>query len=259
MAGRRRAIAGAVIIGVVGAGLWFAGPASAHVTVSASEAAPGASDVVITFRVPTESDTASTTGLTVQLPTDTPIASVLVAPHPGWTDTVKSVTLKTPIHTDDGDISQAVSVIDWKASSPAAGIKPGQFDEFVIIAGLLPKVNSLTFKAIQTYSDGSQVAWIETPAPGSNAEPEHPAPVLSLAATAGGAPSSASAVPSVTATSAASTQGASKGAATTGIVLGAIGVVLGAAALAVALMRRRQTPAQPTNEAERSEQPAPRI
>src|SRR5690242_13342014 len=107
MAGRRRAIAGAVIIGVVGAGLWFAGPASAHVTVSASEAAPGASDVVITFRVPTESDTASTTGLTVQLPTDTPIASVLVAPHPGWTDTVKSVTLKTPIHTDDGDISQA--------------------------------------------------------------------------------------------------------------------------------------------------------
>jgi uncharacterized protein len=167
---------------------WLAGPASAHVTVSASEAAPGASDVVITFRVPTESDTASTTGLAVQLPTDTPIASVLVAPHPGWTDTVQTVNLKTPIHTDDGDISQAVSVINWKANSPAAGIKPGQFDEFVIIAGLLPKVNSLTFKAIQTYSDGTQVAWIETPAPGSSAEPEHPAPVLSLAAAAGGAP-----------------------------------------------------------------------
>jgi periplasmic copper chaperone A len=243
MARRRRAVAGAVTIGVVGAVFWLAGPASAHVTVSASEATPGASDVVITFRVPTESDTASTTGLAVQLPTDTPIASVLVAPHPGWTDTVQTVNLKTPIRTDDGDISQAVSVINWKANSPAAGIKPGQFDEFVIIAGLLPKVNSLTFKAIQTYSDGSQVAWIETPAPGSSAEPEHPAPVLSLAA----------------ATGAASTPGASKAAATTGIVLGAIGVVLGAAALAVALMRRRQTPAQPTNEAERSEQPTPLV
>lgn len=259
MARRRRAVAGAVTIGVVGAVFWLAGPASAHVTVSASEATPGASDVVITFRVPTESDTASTTGLAVQLPTDTPIASVLVAPHPGWTDTVQTVNLKTPIHTDDGDISQAVSVINWKANSPAAGIKPGQFDEFVIIAGLLPKVNSLTFKAIQTYSDGSQVAWIETPAPGSSAEPEHPAPVLSLAAAAGGAPTTASAGPSVAATPAASTQGASKGAATTGIVLGAIGVVLGAAALTVALMRRRQTPSQPTNEAERSEQPTPLV
>src|SRR6185312_5523285 len=212
MARRRRAVAGAVTIGVVGAVFWLAGPASAHVTVSASEATPGASDVVITFRVPTESDTASTTGLAVQLPTDTPIASVLVAPHPGWTDTVRTVNLKTPIHTDDGDISQAVSVVNWKANSPAAGIKPGQFDEFVIIAGLLPKVNSLTFKAIQTYSDGSQVAWIETPAPGSSAEPEHPAPVLSLAA-----------------------------------------------AVTVALLRRRQTPAQPTNEAERSEQPTPLV
>ena len=257
MAGRRRAVAIAVVIAMVGAGLWFAGPASAHVTVSAQEAAPGASDVVITFRVPTEKDTASTTGLAVQLPTDTPIASVLVAPHPGWTDTVQTVTLKTPIHTDDGDISQAVSVVNWKAGSPAAGIKPGQFDQFVIIAGLLPKVNSLTFKAVQTYSDGSQVAWIETPAPGSSAEPEHPAPVLSL--TAGSATTSGSAAPSVAATPAASAHGASKGAAATGIVLGAAGVLLGAAALAVALMRRRSTRTPANSSEQLSEQPTPRF
>jgi hypothetical protein len=102
-----------------------------------------------------------------------------------------------------------------------------------------------TFKAIQTYSDGQQVAWIEEPAQGSAAQPEHPAPTLNLAAAAPAAaspsaPSSTAAAPSVTATPvASSTNGASKGAVTTGIVLGIIGVVLGAAALFVSLRRAR--------------------
>jgi uncharacterized protein len=175
---------GLLAAGIAVAGLAFAGAASAHVTVSAPGATSGGSDQIITFRVPTESATASTVGLKVQLPTDTPIASVLVQPTPGWTNTQKSVTLKTPIKTDDGDITQAVSEIDWTASSPAEGIKPGEFDEFVIIAGQLPDAKSLTFKAIQLYSDKSQVAWTDVAAPGSTEEPDHPAPVLDLGAAA---------------------------------------------------------------------------
>ena len=237
--GRRRAKVGGLIVALGVAGLWAAGSASAHVTVSADEATSGGSDQIITFRAPTESDTASTTGLKVQLPTDTPIASVLVQPIAGWTSKETSVKLAKPIVTDDGDITEAVSEIDWSADTAANGIAPGQFQEFVIIAGQLPDASSLTFKAIQTYSDGTVVNWIETQAPGSTADLDHPAPVLTLAPAASGsaaASSSSSTMPM------ASSNGASKGAATTGIVLGAVGAVLGAVALVLVLLRRR-TPA----------------
>ncbi|MBV9593038.1 MAG: YcnI family protein [Actinobacteria bacterium] len=158
-----------------------AGIASAHVTVSAPGAVRGGGDQLITFRVPTESESASTIGLKVQLPAATPIASVLVQPIAGWSFTETTSKLAKPIVTDDGTITEAVSEIDWKADSSDSAIGPGQFQEFVIIAGQLPDADSITFKAIQTYSDGSEVDWIETPAPGSSAEPDHPAPVLSLA------------------------------------------------------------------------------
>jgi uncharacterized protein len=213
-----------------------AAPAWAHVTVVAPGVSPGASDASISFRVPDESDTASTTGLKVQLPTDHPIAGVLVLPQPGWTATVKQTKLSTPIKTDDGDITEVVSEVDWTASA-GGGIKPGFFGQFTIIAGKLPDgVSQLTFKAVQQYSDGSTVSWIEEPAPGSSTEPEHPAPVLTLA----GSADSSSANPDSGATvTAGSSDAASKSAATTGIVLGAIGVVLGAAALVLVLLRRR--------------------
>ncbi|HEY1485772.1 MAG TPA: DUF1775 domain-containing protein, partial [Micromonosporaceae bacterium] len=90
------------------AGLVLAGPASAHVTVSAPGATAGGSDQTITFRVPNESATAATTELQVAFPTTTPIASVLPQPQPGWTVTTQTVKLATAIHTDDGDITDAV-------------------------------------------------------------------------------------------------------------------------------------------------------
>ena len=39
--------------------------------------------------------------------------------------------------------------------------------------------SSLEFKAIQTYSDGTSVSWIEDTVKGAPA-PEHPAPILKL-------------------------------------------------------------------------------
>ena len=234
------------------------GVASAHVTVSAPEATPGGSDAVITFRVPDESESARTVGLKVRLPADTPIASVLVQPKPGWSVTVSQAKLATPIKTDDGEVTEAVSEIDWKVSAGGQGIAPGQFDAFSFIAGQLPDAKSLTFKAVQNYSDGSTTSWIEEPAPGSTAEPEHPAPVLTLGAGSSGSsgastgsgsssssgasepassPSgSASAADSATSNAeAAPDDPASKASAVTGIVLGGIGVLLGLAALVLAL------------------------
>jgi uncharacterized protein len=218
-----------------------AGAASAHVTVAAPGVVAGASDAVITFQVPDESATASTVGLKVQLPVSTPIAGVLVAPLPGWTAKIIQTTLSTPIKTDDGDITEIVSEIDWTAD--AGGIKPGYFGEFTIIGGKLPDgVDTLTFKAVQTYSDKSVVSWIEQAAPGSANTPEHPAPTLTLGATttsgtASGTPTSTS--PTVTATDAPDSD--RDGRSTVALILGIVAVVLGACALALALTRRRPT------------------
>jgi uncharacterized protein YcnI len=183
-----------------------AAPAYAHVTVTGDDAQRGASDATITFRVPTESATLSTTGVTVALPTDTPIASVDVLAMPGWTETEKTVDLTTPITTDDGKITDAVSQVTWTATD-GYGIKPGSFGEFVLIAGQLPDTASLTFKAIQTYSDDSKVSWIEVPTAGvSEDDLDHPAPILTLgAAGAEASSSSQSDGPSVTASSSTTT------------------------------------------------------
>ena len=205
-------------ITVAAAILAVAAPAWAHVTVEAPGAVQGGSDQIINVRVPCESNTASTIGVKFQLPIDTPIASVLVQPTPGWTFKETTVTLAKPIVTDDGDITTAVSEIDWTAA-PGYGVKPGEFQEFTLIAGLLPSTPSLTFKAIQTYSDGSVVSWIQVPAPGSSAQPDHPAPVLTLAA----------ATPAAAAKSSSST-GA--------IVLAAIALAVAAAAIGFMVVSR---------------------
>jgi uncharacterized protein len=223
---RRSAIIGLGGVAVLALGV---APAWAHVTVDAPGATQGGGDQIITFRVPTESDTAGTTALKVQLPTSTPIASVLVQPVPGWSFIETTVKLATPIVTDDGDITDAVSEIDWKADSPAAAIAPEQFQQFVIIAGQLPVTPTLTFRAIQTYSNGTVVSWTDVAAPGSKAELDHPAPVLTLAAADS------------------STSGSSGSSSDTGpIALSIVALVIAAGALGYAFVTRaRQRAAAP--------------
>jgi uncharacterized protein YcnI len=160
----------------------LASPASAHVSVSSDETEPGAEVAVLTFHVPTESATASTTKLAVQLPVATPFSTVSVLPMQGWSFTTKTTALAKPITTDDGDqISKAVTEVDWTASADGA-IKPGEFGNFSLRVGPLPDADSVSFGALQTYSDGSTVAWNQVAAPGSDAEPEHPKPTLTLTA-----------------------------------------------------------------------------
>jgi uncharacterized protein YcnI len=149
--------------------------AFAHVTVNPREATQGGY-VKLAFRVPNERDNAGTTKLEINFPADHPFASVSVRPQPGWTYTVEKTQLATPIDSHGNQISEAVSKITWTGGT----IKPGEFNEFEVSAGRLPSdVDSLTFKALQTYSNGEVVRWIEEATPGG-AEPERPAPVLKL-------------------------------------------------------------------------------
>jgi uncharacterized protein YcnI len=205
--------------------LAIAAPASAHVTVNPGTATQGGYTKV-TFRVPNETDNTDTTKLEVNLPTDTPIASVSLKPVAGWTAVTVESKLATPVTTDDGQVTEAISKITWTATS-AAAIKPGQFQEFDVSLGPLPKTGQLVFKALQTYSDGTIVRWIDEPA-SDGTEPEHPAPTLKLTpadATAAAAP--VAGAPTVTA--AASTDGDGDGTpwGVAGVVLGLIALVLG--------------------------------
>lgn len=131
MMARRLGPLGALLVAIgLGAG-WAAVAASAHVTVAAPGVVTGASDAVITIRVPDESDNASTTGLKLKLPTDHPIAGVLVAPQAGWTATIKqSKHAASQATARTGVVLGAIAVLLaavalWPLRSPSGGDPSG--------------------------------------------------------------------------------------------------------------------------------------
>ncbi len=219
-----------VLVAMLGIAL-AAGPAFAHVTVDPSEANQGGY-ATLTFKVPNEKDDASTVQIEVEIPTDKPIASVSVQPVPGWTATVTKTALPTPVETEGGQVTEAVSKITWAGGE----IQPGQFQQFPVSMGPLPESDSLVFKTLQTYSDGEVVRWIEaTPAGGE--EPEYPAPVLSLEKAAEGADHHAAAADDEAADEASATSddhddSSSDTLAIVAIAVAALGVILGGVALA---------------------------
>lgn len=145
--------------------------ASAHVTVSPNTASPG-SYALVNFKVPNESATAVTTKLEVTLPADTPFSSVSYVPVSGWTAQLIRETLPTPVIVGKNTVTEAVTSIVWTAD-PGHEISAGQLQVFPVSLGPVPDVGSVTFVALQTYSDGTVVSWSE-----SGESAEHPAPVL---------------------------------------------------------------------------------
>jgi uncharacterized protein YcnI len=153
------------------------------VTVASEDAAPGGFGK-ITFRVPNESDTASTVGLRIQIPEEAALASLRTQPMAGWTATLTTANLDEPVENHGQAISSYVSVVEFRADQ-GAGIAPGQFQEFSLSGGPFPDADQLSFPTVQLYSDGTEAAWIEPTVDGQE-EPESPAPVLTLAASASG-------------------------------------------------------------------------
>lgn len=191
---RARSLATGALTAVLGAlAVALAAGASAHVTVSSTDARQDGYGKV-TVRVPNESETTGTTKVSVSMPAGSPIASVRVKPHVGWSFSAPKVALPKPAKQGDKTITEAVSTITWTAD-PGVSIKPGSFDEFEFSAGRLPAgQTSMSFPAIQTYSDGKVVKW-DDPATKGAAEPEHPAPVLNLLPAKGSEHSPALTVP----------------------------------------------------------------
>ena len=172
-----RLLVGAAI-GLATVGAWSA-QVSAHVTIDTLGPVTQGSFAKFGFSVPNERPDAGTVELSVQFPQDQPLAFVSVEPMAGWDITTTMRTLDAPLEGEGESISEVVDTITWTATGDTQ-IGPGQFELFWVSAGQMPTdVTELIFPAVQTYSSGEEVRWIEE-TPEGGAEPERPAPILGL-------------------------------------------------------------------------------
>jgi periplasmic copper chaperone A len=169
---------GVGVTAAVAAAVSLPGAAQAHVTIQPPTAEGGGFSVVA-IRVPNERDDASTTRVQVTLPEDQPLGSVSTTPIEGWSIKTATRKLDEPIEMFGQQLDEVVSKVTWTAT--AGGIRPGQFQDFDVSLGQLPESGEMVFQALQTYSSGEKVNWNQVSADES-AEPEHPAPTLSIAA-----------------------------------------------------------------------------
>jgi periplasmic copper chaperone A len=198
--------------------------ASGHVTLQPSTATAGGF-TRLDVRVPNERDDSATTKVDVQVPPGFEFVSY--EPRPGWKVTVRR----------DGD---TVSRITWTGEGRRGAIAPGEFVDF----GLSLRMpegkagDKLTFKALQTHDNGEVVRWI------GPEDADEPAPIVTLTepATGGGhgAPGSAETAAAPAAPAAAEDDGDGVGVAA--LIVGALGLAAGLAALA-ASWRRSRVPA----------------
>lgn len=155
----RRSLIGSAAAAILCLG--SAAAASAHIQASSDDTSRGGY-ATVSFQVPNESTTgAPTTTLTIELPN---VTAVRTEAKPGWAAKIGR----------DGDKVRSVT---WTAA-PDGGIPADQFEVFRITAKL-PDADSVSFPATQTYADGAVVKWDQAALPGG-AEPEHPAPTLTL-------------------------------------------------------------------------------
>jgi uncharacterized protein YcnI len=227
-----RLLSAFVAMGVAGA---LAAPAAlAHIQVTPTTAAPGDA-VLFEVLVPGEKE-ARTTEVALQIPRG--VLPFSWDDPPGWDRKLEMA--------DDGSIA----VARWRGR-----LAPDGFARFTFLASTPEQEGEISWKAVQRYDDGSESAWIEPP------EGDFPAAVTEVSAsaerqnaggetgeTAGGGAGGGD-EPQATEEEAtpapaeepapAAAEDDDGGGNTLAIVLGAVGAVLGAAALTVALGARR--------------------
>lgn len=227
----KQSLARATTALLAGAALTLCAPfaASAHVTVGPNQAAAG-SYALITFHVPTESATATTTKVVLTIPKENPFASVSYVPVPGWTTALIRETLATPITSAGGTITEAVTAVTWTAI-PGHEITADQLGLFALSVGPFPDTGKVAFTVAQSYSDGTVINWNDT-----SANAEEPAPVLYVNDAAPAAHNENAATVSVEQHGASSTAPVDAFAR----IFGIGGLVLGVIALVIAVTTRRK-------------------
>lgn len=172
--------AAAAALSVSGAGI-----ASAHVRAHIyGEPATQGEYTAITFRVPNEDAKHGTSKIAVDIDPKYHFGEVSTEPVPGWTAKVTKSKLPEPITTDEGEtLKSVVSKVTWTAT-PGHELEDGQYQEFNVSVGPLPKVDQLVLPTTQTYKNGPVVKWNQPQQPGKP-EPDQPAPVVNVAEASG--------------------------------------------------------------------------
>jgi uncharacterized protein YcnI len=140
--------------------------ASAHVTLDPKTAPVGRQRYLL--NVPTEKNI-PTTSVRLVVPESVEVTGILS--QPGWTHTEKTVEVAVK-PTDDDSSSERITEITWTGGS----IKPGEYMQFGFSTNYTGAPGDIHWKAYQTYSDGSVVAW-------DDANAENPAPKVTITKT----------------------------------------------------------------------------
>ena len=220
--------------------------AQAHISLHPNTIPAGAF-ATLDVRVPGEQEGAYVTKVDVLFPSG--FTGVDYENVPGWSVKVIETKLSTPIKEDGETINTEVSQIVWSWTGPLGKVNNGQFINFPLSLAIPENATgkALEFKTVQNYSNGQVVHWIE---PSLTAE--HPSPRINVTAKGGlieevagheagpeagetAAGSSAAAPAAATTTS---SSGASKGLGIAALVIGALALIIGLAALAAARRTR---------------------
>jgi uncharacterized protein YcnI len=233
---------GAVPAAAVLATLALAGPASAHVTGTPSDATAGAF-TVMTMSVPHGCEGSPTTKIEISVPES--VLSVTPTRNPLYDVETTIAQLDEPVTDAHGnEVTERTASVVYTATTP---LPDGQRDTFELSFQVPDAAGEmLAFPTVQTCEKG-ETGWTEIPEAGqSEDELEHPAPAFEiLAAEEGGAEPAADTAAAEDAGEASADAGETSAAEESGSdTLGWVGVVLGAAGLLVggtALARSRKS------------------
>jgi len=223
--------------------------ADAHISLHPNTVPAGAF-ATLDVRVPGEQEGAHVTKVDMLFPPG--FTSVDYENIPGWSTRVIETELATPIKEGGETINSEVSQIVWTWTGPLGKVNNAQFINLPLSLAIPNNTagKALEFRTVQTYSNGQVVHWIE---PSLTAE--HPSPRINITAKGGviqdvagheagpeaGQTGASQSTPAAPATAVAKSSGASKGLSLAALILGALGLLAGLAALLMA--RRTRTSA----------------
>jgi periplasmic copper chaperone A len=236
---------GALIAPAVSA-VMFTAAAQAHISLHPNTIPAGAF-ATLDVRVPGEQEGAYVKKVDVLFPPG--FTGVDYENVPGWSTKVIETKLATPIKEDGETINTEVSQIVWTWVGPLGKVNNAQFINFPLSLAVPTNTagKALQFRTVQTYSNGQVVHWID---PSLTAE--HPAPRINVtpaggviediagheagpeAGQTGATTQSSTPTPTPAATAKPMASKASEGLGIAALILGALGLVAGLAALGLA-------------------------
>jgi uncharacterized protein YcnI len=220
--------------------------AAAHISLHPNTIPAGAF-ATVDVRMPGEQEGAHVTKLDMLFPPG--FTSVAYENVPGWSVQVVNQKVNPPIETDAGPVSEEVAQVIWTWTGPLGRVDNNQFIQLPLSVAIPRNLagQALLFKAVQSYSNGQVVHWID---PGLSAE--HPAPRVNVIEKGGlledvagreagpeaGQTGGQAAPAKPAAALAKPSSGASKGLGVAALVVGAVGLLAALGALSLARRSR---------------------